>query len=489
MKFSCERCGKKYATADKPVPGRVYKLKCKACGHLIVVKGAAATSAATPATSTAAPSAREIGSDARAPEPFVPVTSPTPTPTNGVALAATTELSLSRAEASQESSARTPPPVASVTPLPFPAPTPVPFAAPPAALEPDPDFAPPPGDTGYVDLFADSPATAGAEAEPEAEAAVPQAEPLDPFLAAARSSLPETFGGPAADPFAPIRAELDAAAAADARAAHPEDTSPPLAPPKVPDIPRPPPRKQGIPFALIGAGVLVMIGILVFALMGGKKTAPAAAPPPVATAVVPAPAPPPAPAPEPVVEKAPEPVAAAPEPEPAPAPAPKAEPPPKPARVERAPERQREPARRAERKIEPKPEKVVAAAPQPAPATQPAAAPEPPPRQEAKVDLPDVSEGLSQDQIQKVLASTRKAFDNCIATAGKDSDLPLDGRKVALRLNIQPNGSVTYPTLDDVQLNATALGACLKSAARLMVFPKFKGDPVRIEVPLTLSSR
>ncbi|WP_193388362.1 zinc-ribbon domain-containing protein, partial [Anaeromyxobacter sp. PSR-1] len=42
MKFSCDRCGKRYATADTPVPGRVYKLKCRACGHVIVLKGPAA---------------------------------------------------------------------------------------------------------------------------------------------------------------------------------------------------------------------------------------------------------------------------------------------------------------------------------------------------------------------------------------------------------------------------------------------------------------
>ncbi len=38
MKFSCDRCGKRYATADEPVPGRVYKLSCKRCGHDIVVR-------------------------------------------------------------------------------------------------------------------------------------------------------------------------------------------------------------------------------------------------------------------------------------------------------------------------------------------------------------------------------------------------------------------------------------------------------------------
>ena len=49
MKFVCDACGKKYATAEAPSAGKVYKLKCKACGHLIVVKAQAGTSTAIPA--------------------------------------------------------------------------------------------------------------------------------------------------------------------------------------------------------------------------------------------------------------------------------------------------------------------------------------------------------------------------------------------------------------------------------------------------------
>jgi hypothetical protein len=32
------------------------------------------------------------------------------------------------------------------------------------------------------------------------------------------------------------------------------------------------------------------------------------------------------------------------------------------------------------------------------------------------------------------------------------------------------------------------MGQCLKSAARLMIFPKFKGDPFHYEVPLVLGT-
>ena len=87
-----------------------------------------------------------------------------------------------------------------------------------------------------------------------------------------------------------------------------------------------------------------------------------------------------------------------------------------------------------------------------------------------------------------MLSSTRRAFDGCIAAA-KGTDVKLDGRKVVLRLTINNSGAVTYPTLDDVSLNGTEMGACLKSASRLMVFPKFSGDPLRVEIPLTLAER
>ena len=42
---------------------------------------------------------------------------------------------------------------------------------------------------------------------------------------------------------------------------------------------------------------------------------------------------------------------------------------------------------------------------------------------------------------------------------------------------------------EDVTLNRTDLGECLKAAARLMVFPKFQGDVFHVEVPLTLRAR
>ncbi|WP_242396038.1 zinc-ribbon domain-containing protein [Anaeromyxobacter oryzisoli] len=443
MKFSCARCGKRYATAEQPVPGRVYKLKCKACGHVIVVKGEPATAPGAGAAQWTPP---RLPADGPAPAaPSAPV-------------GPTTELPLRRAQADQRVD---------------------PAAGSTGAVQASPVAAPqevtsPSADARYVDIFAESPeARSGAPAaDPFAPREPPPPAPVepepDPFLAAARSSLPETFGSASADPFAPMRAELEAAATGEA--AKPTEASPPLPTPKVPDIPRPPTQKQGGPLLLIGGGVLVLVAIFGVAVASrGVKGPPAAraaaAPPPQIATPEPVPPPPPA-LPESAAAK---PVAA---PEPEPDPESKAEPKPEP-NPEPNLARPAHVERQVERRPEPQPRKVAAAAPEP-------------PRRQSQVYLPQASPGLSQEQIQRVLASTRKAFDGCITSARKGSSVPLDGRKVSLHLNIQPNGTVTYPTLDDVSLNATSLGSCLKSAARLMVFPKFKGDPMQLEVPLTL---
>jgi hypothetical protein len=185
---------------------------------------------------------------------------------------------------------------------------------------------------------------------------------------------------------------------------------------------------------------------------------------------------------------------AAPAPEPAAVPKPPEEPPgtkpePKPKVAERKPER------KPEARPEPKPV-AKAEPPRPAPVAPPAAAPAPPPPRPAPApepqgdtrdaELPEAAAALTPDVVNKVVGANRKAFSSCIASAAA-SEVKLDGRKVALRITVNNNGTVTYPTLDDQSLNGTEMGQCLKSAARLMIFPKFKGDPFHYEVPLVLT--
>src|SRR5262245_17289641 len=40
MKIVCDNCSTKYSIADEKVRGKVFKIKCKKCSHIIVVKGA-----------------------------------------------------------------------------------------------------------------------------------------------------------------------------------------------------------------------------------------------------------------------------------------------------------------------------------------------------------------------------------------------------------------------------------------------------------------
>ena len=39
MKIICDSCGTKYSISDDKVRGKVFKIRCKKCSHIIVVKG------------------------------------------------------------------------------------------------------------------------------------------------------------------------------------------------------------------------------------------------------------------------------------------------------------------------------------------------------------------------------------------------------------------------------------------------------------------
>lgn len=525
MKFSCEACGKKYATAETPAPGRVYKIKCKACGHLIVVKASAAsqqtsTTELRPPTSPGLPSdaprvtpppspeghgllleiaAPEPHAEAAAapsaleplppePPPPLPEVAPAGAPTNGAYAGvpehpdATQEISVATllGGASEPAAAPAEPPPPEPPPLEQPAETPRPST-----------------EERYVDLFGEA-GRADAPAAPEKPAD-------DPFVAAARASLPDGYGKSAGapDPLAPLRDELETPPPEPlARASTATTTTSAV---KVPVIAKPAQQKSSGPIALIAVGALVLVGILGYVLLGGQKApAPAQAPPVAAAPQPPAPPPPPAPV---------APVVAAPPPAPAPAPPPAVEPP-TPEKAEkraaasdeerrareerRAKEREEKAAREAQAREEKAQREAKAREERDAREREKARAREEKAaaererarREQEKVAAAGLAEpegGLTQDQVQKVLSSSRKAFETCIVSSGKSGEVKLDGRRVMLRLNIQPTGAVTYPTLDDVTLNGTELGGCLKSAARVMIFPKFKGDPMHVEVPLVLA--
>jgi predicted Zn finger-like uncharacterized protein len=53
MKIVCDSCGTKYSISDDKVRGKVFKIRCKKCSHIIVVRGTNETAAAAPAAAPA----------------------------------------------------------------------------------------------------------------------------------------------------------------------------------------------------------------------------------------------------------------------------------------------------------------------------------------------------------------------------------------------------------------------------------------------------
>ena len=168
-----------------------------------------------------------------------------------------------------------------------------------------------------------------------------------------------------------------------------------------------------------------------------------------------------------VVAKAPEPPKAAPRPpeprqQPA-APAVKAEPP------------RSEPRPAVAYKPTPQPTTSATAVAHPSPAASPVSSggSELPPLDDAKVDA--------------TFAKHRGNLDACIAQARQhEQGVNLDGRTVNVTMTVNPNGKALYPTLDDVELNGTELGNCLKRETGKILFPAFGGDAIRVRKPIVL---
>src|SRR6267142_3939427 len=65
MKIVCDSCGTKYSISDDKVRGKVFKIRCKKCSHIIVVRGtneaAASATPAVAATNGATAAAADAG--------------------------------------------------------------------------------------------------------------------------------------------------------------------------------------------------------------------------------------------------------------------------------------------------------------------------------------------------------------------------------------------------------------------------------------------
>lgn len=220
MRFTCPKCGKKYASSAEPAPGKAYRLKCKACGEPIVLRAGGIVGSATPAPGTL---------------PVAPAAAPE------------RPASPTAAEASP--------------PRPLPEPTPASISIPsvtptPAALGPPPPAPPPaPPDDTSLDLdqlLADTGPPSGGPSSG-----------TDPFAAAARASLPDGYGasGGAPDPIAALTREPGAEAPSRRE----------IAPPSFASIPKPPRQRSGVAvILLLAAGLLALMAVLGYAILRGQ---------------------------------------------------------------------------------------------------------------------------------------------------------------------------------------------------------------------------
>jgi hypothetical protein len=88
--------------------------------------------------------------------------------------------------------------------------------------------------------------------------------------------------------------------------------------------------------------------------------------------------------------------------------------------------------------------------------------------------------------VADTLAARRPALEACVRDGPQDDPVSgLFGRRVTLSLVVNPSGTVTSSTIDDPALEATALGACLRTVVG-RPFPAFDGEPLHVVVPLKL---
>lgn len=95
--------------------------------------------------------------------------------------------------------------------------------------------------------------------------------------------------------------------------------------------------------------------------------------------------------------------------------------------------------------------------------------------------------GPGPAEVASALQASARPFRACVQAAERGPRRPrLAGRQVALYVTVASSGQVSAPRLDRADLDESSLGACLKAAARRMVFPPHSGEPVEVRIPLDL---
>lgn len=90
--------------------------------------------------------------------------------------------------------------------------------------------------------------------------------------------------------------------------------------------------------------------------------------------------------------------------------------------------------------------------------------------------------------IAKKIGASQRAFQGCVQQE-LHRDPSFKGGRVTLTLTVAPSGVVTHAALDNRSIASTDAGTCIEQASRRIVFPNFAGDDsVDFQIPLVLST-
>ena len=94
--------------------------------------------------------------------------------------------------------------------------------------------------------------------------------------------------------------------------------------------------------------------------------------------------------------------------------------------------------------------------------------------------------GPPQEVIDRVVRKAQGAFEGCITQALRKGARFREGKAV-LTATVAASGTVTKAEFDRKDVENSEMGRCIKARARKLVFPRFSGDAVDVEIPLILT--
>jgi hypothetical protein len=132
---------------------------------------------------------------------------------------------------------------------------------------------------------------------------------------------------------------------------------------------------------------------------------------------------------------------------------------------------------------------VVAAAPAPVPASAPPPVSAAPAQEASPASAGPGGRTLAPATVQVAVTRQKDAFDRCVETArAEPGGEALVGRKIALLVAVGNGGRVEASEVEEADVEASALGSCLRRVAGRLLFPPFEGEPLGLRIPLQLGA-